>query len=87
MKETGPVTLCGLRCVSDRLHVWQGHLLRRHGLQECQLLLHLSQQPCGTAAAMRSGTRQHVSISYCMHSLDMPLPYTRIDFLEGCMNV
>ena len=39
-------------CVSDWLHVWQGNLLCRHGVQVSQLLLHIELESCGHLAAL-----------------------------------
>ncbi len=44
----------------DRLHVWQGHLFRGHGVQVGQLLQHHPLQQHGSPLALRRRSRQHV---------------------------
>ena len=49
------------RCISDGLHVWQGPLFCRHGVEERKLLLHIEVQLCRPSVAVWSGSREHVS--------------------------
>lgn len=45
----------------DWLYVWQRYLLRRYGVQKCQLLSHLSDGSCWPTLAGRSCSWKHVS--------------------------
>lgn len=46
---------------SDGLHVWQRCVLCWHGVQECQLLSHVSVRSCRSPAAGWGCPREHVS--------------------------
>ena len=49
------------RSTFHRLHVWQRGVLCRHGVQKCQLLLDITEQPDRPHVAVWSSTRRHVS--------------------------